>query len=144
LSGAIAGRLRVEIDHGASGLFESEVLVFEISQRSGKQPRRGQQNKRERGLQDHQRFARKRFRPPGSAVCAAERLNGVDARGHPRRADAEGDAGDQGDGEGKQQHRHGRRCADRYAGQARQCGEGEVQDQARTGECDREARGAAQ
>ncbi len=73
--------------------------MLESVQRRDEQSGGRRQDQGERGLQYDQGFSRKRRRTADVAVAAAKRLNGVDARGHPRGPGAEGDAGDQGDGE---------------------------------------------
>ena len=88
---------------------EAEVLVLQIGEAADQQSGGAEQDQRDGSLQHDEDFLRPESTVFGRAIRAAQGVDRVGVRGHPRRSRAKQDAGDQRNAEGKRKHRQRRR-----------------------------------
>jgi hypothetical protein len=126
------------IDPGDETVFvlEAEVLMLEIAQALGEQRGRGEQHERHGGLADDERLLHPGAAASDGAVGAAQGFGGICVGGHPCRSYAEEDACKDGDAEGEEEDGPGRRGADGDIVVVSTGLNGEIEDEAGSGDGD--------
>src|SRR5260370_24455150 len=110
-------------------------MILQPLQSGREQPCRRQQNKRESRLNHDECFPWERAFASSRATAPVKRFDWVYSGGHPRGADAERNSRQQRNNEGEQQDWLGRRRAARHAREAGESWKCEMENPARTREC---------